>query len=105
MRSHTAQSAWPEKNGSRSWSWPLQLITAMPRECWLAAIARADRAHAVAAADQLEAVDRDVVGGLEVEAGLPPGVAAGHRDAERLVLVALAVEDDRLVVGAAVLLR
>ena len=67
-------------------------------------VAAADRAHAVGAADQLEAVDGDVAGVLEVEARFAFALAAGHGDAERAVVVALAVEHDRLVVGSAVFL-
>src|SRR6185312_11712081 len=65
----------------------------------------ADGAHAVFAADELEAVDRDVIGIFEVETGLPPGAATGHLHADRLVLITLGVKDDGIVIGAAVLLR
>src|SRR3954451_13789302 len=65
----------------------------------------ADGAHAIAAANKFEAVKCDIVGGLEIETDLPPGVATRQRDTKRLVLVLLGVDNDRIVVGTTILLR
>src|SRR5680860_1275152 len=67
-------------------------------------IAGAHGAHTIFAANELETVEGDIVGVLEVEAGLPRLAAARDFNADRAVVVALRIEHDWIVVAAAVLL-
>ncbi len=90
--------------GSSVWSWPWQPRTATPRACWLDSKSAPTVRTPFRPADELKAVHRDIVCSLQIEAGRTRRRAAPHRNTCRSVRIALRIEHDWIVVGAAVLL-